>query len=116
MMRALRTFDFVELPDVLYAYREEQSRSLRKYYASTVTRLRVAATLREAPLADRARLLAAHVAKLGVVTAATVTGTRDALVTRAHADPTAAERAAYELCRRALDDSLGTPRSQPASA
>lgn len=104
MMRALRTFDFVELPDVLYAYREEQSRSLRKYYASTATRLRVAATLREAPLADRARLLAAHLAKLGVVTVATLTGTRDALATRAQTAPSAAERAAYERHRRALDD------------
>ncbi len=107
MMRALRTFDFAELPDILYVYREEQSRSLRKYYASTRTRLRVAATLKEAPLPARARLVAGYVAKLAVVTVASLTGTRDALAAQAHTAPTPEDRAAYDARRRQLDARLG---------
>lgn len=106
LMRALREFDFVELPDVLYAYREEQSRSVRKYYESTKTRVRVAVTLSQARPRDRLRLAVTHLAKLGVVAGAELIGQRGRIIRSAQALPTAEEVARYEQRRAELESAL----------
>lgn len=106
LMRALREFDFVELPDVLYTYREEQSRSLRKYYESTKTRVRVAATLSQARLRDRLRLAVTHLAKLAVVAGAELIGQRGRIIQGAQELPTPEDVARYEERRAQLESAL----------
>lgn len=76
LMGALREYAFVEIPDVLYAYREEQSRSLAKYRQSVETRVRVAAAMRELAPVDRAALVGTHLGKLAVVALLTAVGRR----------------------------------------
>lgn len=108
LMRALREFDYVELPDVLYVYREEQSRTLRKYYESTRTRVEVAATLTCAPPIDRAALVAAHLAKLVLVTGAELLGRRALLANHAQVAVNPEILAHHAACVARLDAALKT--------
>ena len=109
MMWALREFDYVEIADVLYVYREEQSRSLRKYYESTRTRMEVAATLTCAPRVDRVALMASHLTKLVLVTGAEVVGRRALLANHAQVAVSAAVLAHHDACVAQLAAALKHP-------
>ncbi len=110
LMGALREYAFVEIPDVLYAYREEQSRSLRKYTESVKTRVRVAAAMHEIAPVDRAVLLGTHLGKLAVVALLAAVGRRGVADKRAQGalppDALAAYESALALLRAA---SAGAP-------
>jgi hypothetical protein len=103
MMRALREYAFISLPDVLYVYREEGSRSIAKYARSTLTRVEVAATLSQAGLVDRLTLIGGHVAKLGLHVACGAIGRRGQLVAYSFDPASPGVVAEYGDCREAVD-------------
>lgn len=103
LMRALREHAFVTLPESLYVYREEQSRSFRKYARSTWTRIEVAATLAQASALDRLALVGSHAAKLGLHAGCGALGLRDRLVARGFAPTSLATVAQYDDCRAIVD-------------
>lgn len=103
MMRALREYAFVTLPESLYVYREEQSRSFKKYARATWTRLEVAATLARASALDRLALVGGHAAKLGLHAGCGALGLRDQLVARSFAPTSLALIAEYDECRAIVD-------------
>lgn len=95
LMVALREFKFKELPEIVYVYREDQSRSLRKYLDSTVTRLRVAPRI-PASRADRVALAATYLAKLAAVASLSAVGQRRLLDGNYRSSPTPDQIAEYD--------------------
>jgi len=95
LMSALREFKYMEVPEILYAYREDQSRSFGKYFNSTVTRLRVTRHLERLRPADRAVMIASYLAKLGAVGGLTAVGLRHLWDKNYRQVPTQAEIAEY---------------------
>lgn len=94
LMVALREFKFKELPEIVYVYREDQSRSLRKYFDSTVTRLRVAPRV-PASRVDRVALSATYLFKLAAVASLSAIGQRGLLDGTYRSLPTPAQIAEH---------------------